>query len=209
MPHVILVTGGSRSGKTDYAQKLAESLTGSRTYIATCPVIDAEMADRVKKHQAARSRAAWDTIEETVDLAGAIRNTGESDIFLVDCLTLWINNIMYEAEREGRNITEENITGLCSDILGSCRKCSGTVIFVTNEVGMGIIPDNYLSRRFRDLAGRCNQVIASEADEVWFMISGIPMKIKSSGEKNESFERNTEQNQTAGPGSPGKSTDPS
>ena len=178
MARIILVTGGSRSGKSDYAQRLAESLAGRRAYIATSPVIDSEMAERVEKHRAARTRAAWDTIEETLDLPGAIGNAGGHDVFLVDCLTLWINNILYEAEQPCREVAEEDIARRCEDILRVCREHSGTVIFVTNEVGMGIVPDNPLARRFRDLAGRCNQLIGAGADEVWFVVSGIPMKIK-------------------------------
>lgn len=177
MARIILVTGGSRSGKSDYAQKYAESLAGRKTYLATCPVIDPEMAARVKKHQEARAGAAWSTIEETVRLAEVIAEDA-SDIVLVDCLTLWVNNIMYEAGQAGRNATEEEISGLCRDIVAACRARAGTVIFVTNEVGMGIVPDNPEARKFRDLAGRCNQAVAAEADEVWFVVSGIPVKIK-------------------------------
>lgn len=177
MARIVFVTGGSRSGKSDYAQKYAESLAGRRTYLATCPVIDSEMAARVKKHQEARAGAEWSTIEETVNLAGVIRNDGH-DILLVDCLTLWVNNVMYEAGVAGRNVTEEEISGLCREIINACRAHAGTIIFVTNEVGMGIVPDNAEARKFGDLAGRCNQVIASHADEVWFVVSGIPTKIK-------------------------------
>ena len=200
MARIILVTGGSRSGKSAYAQQLAESTTGRRIYVATCPVIDAEMAARVKKHREARAHSAWDTIEAPLDLAGVIANAGGNDILLVDCLTLWVNNVLHEAQREGRTITEEQITNLCGDILRTCRQRGGTVIFVTNEVGMGIVPDNPLARGFRDLAGRCNQTVAAAADEVWFVVSGIAMKIKSSGVENESFEGNTGEDQTTGPG---------
>ncbi|OPY93415.1 MAG: Bifunctional adenosylcobalamin biosynthesis protein CobP [Syntrophaceae bacterium PtaU1.Bin231] len=178
MARVILVTGGCRSGKSAYAQQLAESLTGRRTYVATSPIIDAEMAARVKKHREARARSAWDTIEAPLDLAGAVGRGGGEDILLVDCLTLWVNNVLHEAQREGRKITEEQITVLCGDVLRTCRQRGGTVIFVTNEVGMGIVPDNPLARGFRDLAGRCNQTVAAKADEVWFVVSGIPVKIK-------------------------------
>lgn len=177
MARIILVTGGSRSGKSDYAQKYAESLAGRKMYLATCPVIDPEMAARVEKHREARAGAAWTTIEETVRLADAIA-ADVSDIVLVDCLTLWVNNIMYEAGQAGRNVTEEEISGLCRGIIAACRAHAGTIIFVTNEVGMGIVPENAEARKFRDLAGRCNQVIAAQADEVWFVVSGIPAKIK-------------------------------
>ena len=196
MARIILITGGSRSGKSGFAQKLAESLAGGRIFIATCPLVDAEMAARVKKHQAARARLAWHTVEEPLDLAKAVGSAGKNDTLVIDCLTLWVNNVMREAEPEGRLVTEEQIAGLCRAVIQACRKRGGTAVFVTNEVGMGIVPDNPLARRFRDLAGRCNQTIAAEADEVWFVVSGIPVKIKSSGGKNEPFEGNSGQDQT-------------
>jgi len=178
MADMILVTGGSRSGKSSHAQKLAEALPGPRAYLATCPILDEEMAERCRKHQEARSPAVWETIEEETDIAGILRNDRTHRVILVDCLTLWVNNLMYEAEREGRFLAEEDIAGKCRTLLDACAVFSGTVIFVTNEVGMGIVPDNPLSRRFRDLAGRCNQLIAAQADDVIFMVSGLAWPLK-------------------------------
>jgi adenosylcobinamide kinase/adenosylcobinamide-phosphate guanylyltransferase len=180
MARVILVTGGGRSGKSTFAQKLAESMAGSRAYIATCPVIDDEMAERVRKHREARKAGRWDTIEEPLALAEALRREGGHDICLVDCLTLWVNNVVFEAEKVGLDVTEDDISRLCDEILEACRRRAGTVLFVTNEVGMGIIPENPLARRYRDLAGRCNQVIARQAETVILMVSGIPVTIKGS-----------------------------
>jgi len=180
MARVILVTGGGRSGKSTFAQRLAESMTGRRAYIATCPVIDDEMAERVRKHREARSAAAWTTIEEPLDLASVLRSDGGHGICLVDCLTLWVNNLLYEAGKEGRDVTEEEIARSCSEILEAGKGRPGTVIFVTNEVGLGIIPENPLARRYRDLAGRCNQVIAAGAETVVLLVSGIPVTIKGS-----------------------------
>jgi adenosylcobinamide kinase/adenosylcobinamide-phosphate guanylyltransferase len=182
MAKIIFITGGSRSGKSMYAQRIAESISGARTYIATCPVIDKEMEDRIRKHKEARQSASWQTIEEVTDLAGALRRSKGSGVVLVDCLTLWINNLMYEAEQEKKYINEDVIGSRCEDVLGVCSELTGTVIFVTNEVGMGIVPENPTSRLFRDLAGRCNQRMANHADVFVFMISGIPLYIK--GEKN-------------------------
>ncbi len=181
MAKIILVTGGSRSGKSTYAQRLAESLSGVRTYIATCPVIDKETEERVRKHQEARQSASWDTIEELTDLAGALQRSKGSEVILVDCLTLWINNLMFEAEQKKEHLDEEAIRTCCEDVLDTCRDFPGTVIFVTNEVGMGIVPENPDSRLFRDLAGRCNQSMADRADAAVFMVSGLPLYIK--GEK--------------------------
>jgi adenosylcobinamide kinase/adenosylcobinamide-phosphate guanylyltransferase len=178
MARIILITGGSRSGKSTYAQTFAESVSGIRTYIATCPCIDEEMEKRIRKHREARQTSSWQTIEETKDLAGALQRAKESKVIMVDCLTLWINNLMYEAELQGKDITEEDIAMLCRGLIEVCDDLPGTVIFVTNEVGMGIIPENTASRLYRDLAGRCNQIIAGRADAVTFLISGLPLNIK-------------------------------
>ena len=179
MAHVILVTGGSRSGKSAYAQKLAESLPGTRAFVATAPIIDEEMRERVLRHQQARARSTgWNTIEEPVELAQALSNARRFDVLLVDCLTLWINNLMYEAEKRSQTIAEEEIEQLCGGLLNACSGRPGTVIFVTNEVGMGIVPENALARRYRDLVGRCNQAIAAGADAVTFVACGIPLHLK-------------------------------
>jgi adenosylcobinamide kinase/adenosylcobinamide-phosphate guanylyltransferase len=178
MAGIILITGGSRSGKSGYAQKLAEALPGPRAYVATCPDIDPEMARRVEKHRDSRRAGDWETIEETVDLAGAIRRAGIYRVLLVDCLTLWVNNLIYDADRRGGIFTEETTINRCRELIADCRMFSGTIIFVTNELGMGIVPENELARRFRDCAGRCNQLIAAAAAEVTFVVSGIPLRLK-------------------------------
>ncbi|MEK7374489.1 MAG: bifunctional adenosylcobinamide kinase/adenosylcobinamide-phosphate guanylyltransferase [Thermodesulfobacteriota bacterium] len=181
MAEIILITGGSRSGKSAYAQKMAEALPGPRAYLATSPVIDGEMAERVRKHREARLASDWETIEETVDLAGAIRRAGSCRVFLVDCLTLWVNNLLYEAEKRRNVFTEEAMAGRCGELIDACGAFPGTVIFVTNELGMGIIPDNEPARRFRDCAGRCNQLIAAAAVTVTLVVSGLPLFLKSGG----------------------------
>jgi adenosylcobinamide kinase/adenosylcobinamide-phosphate guanylyltransferase len=194
MAEIILVTGGSRSGKSTFAQQLAESLSETRIYLATCPVIDGEMADRIEKHRRDRQDRRWQTIEEEIDLAGALtqgirqesQKKGEAaagekqqgGVILVDCLTLWINNLLYQAEKRDASLSEADIVTASQEVLRAARSCEGTVIFVSNEVGLGIVPDHFSGRLFRDLAGRCNQVFAREADAVVFMVSGIPMWIK-------------------------------
>ncbi|NPU85151.1 MAG: bifunctional adenosylcobinamide kinase/adenosylcobinamide-phosphate guanylyltransferase [Syntrophaceae bacterium] len=195
MAEIVLVTGGSRSGKSRYAQELAESIAGKRTFVATCPVVDEEMAERIRRHQRARG-TGWITLEEAVDLPGALRRAAGSGVVLVDCLTLWVNNLLYEEtlrsdRAEGTaavnapagpagssGLSEDEMEARCREVLRACADLPGTVIFVTNEVGMGIVPDNALSRRFRDLAGRCNQVVARGADRVVLMVSGIAAMIK-------------------------------
>jgi adenosylcobinamide kinase / adenosylcobinamide-phosphate guanylyltransferase len=177
MAEMILVTGGCRSGKSGYAQKIAESVPGLKTYIATCPCLDDEMAERIRKHKEMR-KSCWVTIEETIDLAGALSVAHECPMILVDCLTLWVNNLLYHAETLKEDFTEADMIRQCRKILDACSPISGRVIFVTNEVGMGIVPADFLSRRFRDLAGRCNQIMAEKADSVIAMISGIPLTLK-------------------------------
>lgn len=180
MARIIFITGGSRSGKSSHGQALAESIAGPRVYIATCPVVDEEMAVRIEKHRAQRHASHWQTIEEPIDLAGALRGTRESSVRLIDCLTLWINNLLYQAEGRGQEVTEDDIARLCSELLAVCADLPGEVIFIANEVGMGIVPDNSLSRRYRDLAGRCNQIMAAGADRVILMICGLTLEIKHS-----------------------------
>jgi len=177
MAEIILITGGCRSGKSIYAQKIAESFPGPKTYIATCPCLDEEMAERIRKHKEARN-ASWLTVEETLDLSGALSLSAASPVILVDCLTLWINNLLYDADVQGKEFHEEDMVRQCGKVLDSCSRISGKVIFVTNETGMGIVPADPLTRRFRDLAGRCNQNIAERADAVIVMISGIPLTLK-------------------------------
>ena len=183
MARIMLVTGGSRSGKSDFAQKMAEAMAGPRAYVATCPVIDAEMEERVAKHREARAGRGWDTIEAPLDLAGAIRWAGSCRVLLVDCLTLWASNLLYDAELSGARFTEEAMAGRCRELLDACRDFGGTVIFVTNELGMGIVPDNETARRFRDIAGRCNQLIAAAAQRVTLVVSGIALTLKEQGEE--------------------------
>jgi adenosylcobinamide kinase / adenosylcobinamide-phosphate guanylyltransferase len=178
MADIILITGGCRSGKSAFAQKTAEALPGPRAYVATCPVIDRETEGRIRKHREARRDKGWETIEETVDLAGVIRRAEGYRVLLVDCLTLWENNLLYEAERRGENFAEEDATENCRELIAACEAFPGTVIFVTNEVGMGIVPDNEQARRFRDIAGRCNQEIATAAGTVLLVVSGIPLPLK-------------------------------
>lgn len=177
MAKIILVTGGCRSGKSAHAQRLAESLPGPRAYVATSPILDGEMAERVRKHRAARAAANWETIEEPVDLTGLIGRAGQR-VLLVDCLTLWANNLLYAADGRGEPFGEEAMAGHCWALLAACDTFDGTVIFVTNELGMGIVPANAAARRFRDIAGRMNQLIAAAAERVTLVVAGIPLTLK-------------------------------
>ena len=178
MAELILVVGGCRSGKSAYAQQLAESLPPSRLYVATCPVIDREMALRIEAHQAARSGRGWETVEEPSDLAAVLGRSRPHNVVLVDCLTLWINNLMYARQCQSRELDEDEVAGQCRAMLDAVVGGPGAVIFVSNEVGMGIVPENAAARRYRDLVGRANQVVAARADTVTLVSCGIPWNLK-------------------------------
>ncbi|MFV1964755.1 MAG: bifunctional adenosylcobinamide kinase/adenosylcobinamide-phosphate guanylyltransferase [Pirellulaceae bacterium] len=178
MGRIVLVTGGARSGKSAFAQKLAESLTGRRAYVATGEPGDEEMRERIRKHRQARAGTQWDTIEEPVHLSRALSLAARYDVVLVDCLTLWVSNVIHEGRPNGTDVNEEHMAERCQDVLAACDSHPGTVVFVTNEVGMGIVPESALARLFRDLIGRCNQIIAAAADEVTLLSCGIPISLK-------------------------------
>ena len=117
-------------------------------------------------------------MEGGCDLGGVVRESSAFRVLLVDCLTLWINSLMYGAEQGGRQVEEDEIADLCGGVLAAAAERPGTVIFVTNEVGMGIVPEHPMVRRYRDLVGRCNQVVGAMADRAVFMVSGIPVELK-------------------------------
>jgi adenosylcobinamide kinase / adenosylcobinamide-phosphate guanylyltransferase len=178
MGKLILVTGGSRSGKSGYAQRLAESIAGPRYFIATCPKIDSEMEERIRKHRQARKAEEWRTIEEEIDIAHVFDKITGGNVYLFDCLTLWVNNLLFREERVGRVFTEDMMVQYCTEFIEKIKINSGTTICVTNEVGMGIIPENSITRLYRDLVGCCNQNIALVADEVVLVSCGLPLVLK-------------------------------
>ncbi len=178
MAGITLITGGCRSGKSRHAQELAEQAGRKRLFIATAPVLDAEMRERVERHRKMRQGREWKTMEEQIDLPGCLRRAPAFDVLLCDCLTLWVNNLLFDAEKSGTLITEDRITKLSREVCDAARNIPGRVFFVTNEVGLGIVPENKLSRLYRDLVGRCNQEIAAAANSVVLMVSGIPIQVK-------------------------------
>lgn len=174
---VTLYTGGCRSGKSSLALETARQASENVCFIATCVPQDDEMHLRVKKHQQERP-SDWKLIEEPLNLAGAISGVDrdECPVVLVDCLTLWICNLMCHQDNP---LNSEKQMALEADkIIQSSRQYGGDVIFVSNEVGMGIMPVNAMSRNYADLAGRCNQVIAKGADKVIFVSCGIEINLK-------------------------------
>lgn len=189
MTDIILITGGSRSGKSRYAQSLAESLAGPRVYVATATDTDNEMRVRIDRHRMERTNRGWATLETPRDLAIALRDTRHDySVWLVDCLTFWISNLMFEASENSRSIDEAQVTALTIEVLEAAQHRARTLIFVTNEVGMAIVPDNPLARHYRDLVGRCNQVVAAAAHVVTLVVCGIPLCLK--GDKCAAFEIN-------------------
>jgi adenosylcobinamide kinase/adenosylcobinamide-phosphate guanylyltransferase len=177
MATIHLITGGSRSGKSRRALELGQGLGTRRTFVATCPPIDAEMVARIERHRAERRGAGWQTVEEPYDLAAAIA-AADGDVVLVDCLTLWVSNLLLRSDSEAAAFGEDRMVSRCEEVLAACAERGGDVLFVTNEVGLGGVPDNELARRFRDLAGRCNQTVAAAAERVTLMVSGLPLELK-------------------------------
>ena len=167
MGKTILITGGARSGKSGIAETMALSLGRPATYIATAEARDAEMEARIAAHRARRSDA-WITRAEPLDLPGVLADTDGTGPRLVDCLTLWLSNHMLA----GNDL--DAVSAELESVLAAPR---GPWFVVSNEVGMGIVPDNALARAFRDAAGLLNQWVAAAADEVYLAVSGLPLKV--------------------------------
>jgi adenosylcobinamide kinase / adenosylcobinamide-phosphate guanylyltransferase len=160
--------GGARSGKSAHAEKLVTAAPAPWTYIATAQPHDDEMTERIALHRARRGEG-WYTVDAPLDLVSAIAAVPDGRPLLVDCLTLWLSNHMladHDVEAEADRLAE---------VLGRPR---GNWFVVSNEVGLGIVPDNALARKFRDAAGRLNQKIAARADRVLFMVAGLPLQVK-------------------------------
>ncbi|HVW57526.1 MAG TPA: bifunctional adenosylcobinamide kinase/adenosylcobinamide-phosphate guanylyltransferase [Rhizobiaceae bacterium] len=160
--------GGARSGKSAEAERLMTALPAPWIYIATAQAFDAEMEERIALHRARRGQG-WRTLDAPFDLAGALADSPDGQPVLVDCLTLWLTNHM---------LAEHDLEEECARLETVLAAPKGPWFVVSNEVGLGIVPDNALARRFRDAAGRLNQRIAAFADDVVFMVAGLPMKVK-------------------------------
>ena len=161
-----LILGGARSGKTALALRLAEARSAAPVLIATAEALDTEMEERIARHRAERG-PHWTTVEAPLDLAAALGALPADQVVLVDCLTLWLSNLMH-AERD----LEAETAALIATLAGR------PVILIANEVGLGIVPDNALARRYRDAAGRLNQTLAAACDQVAFVAAGLPLALK-------------------------------
>ncbi|WP_340265926.1 bifunctional adenosylcobinamide kinase/adenosylcobinamide-phosphate guanylyltransferase [Sphingobium mellinum] len=165
----LLVLGGARSGKSRFAQAQVEAVPGRLAYIATAQAFDAEMAARIGRHRADRG-SRWATVEAPIDLPAAIGAAArEADAVLVDCLTLWLSNLM---------LADEDVDRWRADLMTAILSCPVPVTTVANEVGLSIVPDNALARRFRDEAGRMNQEVAAACEGAVLIVAGLPLWLK-------------------------------
>ena len=189
---IIFITGGARSGKSSFALNEASKINGKKAYIATAEALDDEMKERIEKHKKNRSQE-WDTYEEPANISSVLSEIREKyRVVVLDCLTLWLSNILTRTQsaehppnnrRAGRTQTADKNIQEFIDVLKDFSVCSlgsgfCNLYVVSNEVGMGVVPDNELAREFRDLAGFLNQRVAEIADEVYLVTAGIPIKIK-------------------------------
>lgn len=172
LPPVTLVLGGARSGKSRYAEGLAEGSGARCVYLATASAGDAEMGERIAHHRWRRGER-WRTHEEPLALAATLEAVAEPGaVVLVDCLTLWLSNVM---------LGDLDVKKECGQLIAALSRLRGPVILVSNEVGLGIVPDNALARHFRDEAGRLNQAVAAAAQQVVFLAAGLPLVLKQPG----------------------------
>ncbi|MGJ4891049.1 bifunctional adenosylcobinamide kinase/adenosylcobinamide-phosphate guanylyltransferase [Bradyrhizobium sp. HKCCYLRH3099] len=169
LPRLTLVLGGARSGKSRYAEALITANPPPWIYVATAQAFDDEMTERIAQHKARRAEG-WQTLETTHDLAGLVRaHTDASAPILIDCLTLWLSNVM---------LADMDVPAASADLVEALSVAHGPIIAVSNEVGLGIVPDNALARAFRDAQGRLNQDVAAMADRVILMAAGLPLTLK-------------------------------
>jgi len=167
----VLVLGGARSGKSAYAERLVAESGLDAVYVATAAADDAEMAARIETHRARRD-PSWRTVEAPDRVEDALRQeAGEGRAVLVDCLTLWLSNLM---------LADGDIGSRTERLVETARDANGLRVFVSNEVGLGLVPETPLGRRFRDAQGRLNQAVAGAADHVVFMAAGLPLVLKGS-----------------------------
>lgn len=181
MGRLLLVLGGARSGKSAYAQQLAEKIGGAHVlFVATAEARDADMAQRIAQHRAERP-ATWRTLEVTHHVGDAMtEHLHNTTVVVVDCVTLLVSNVLLRAG----DVPDARSAGLAvqaevAALVQACNTFAGTAIVVSNEVGLGLVPDNALGRLYRDLLGRANQALAVQADAVYFMVAGLPMDVKA------------------------------
>lgn len=201
MSQFTLITGGARSGKSTFAELLAAQAKRPVIYIATAQIWDGEMALRVKKHQEQRP-STWRLIEEPLNICDTLTQLKDEEVvILLDCVTLWLTNMLLAGQAEQSGLTDQaspsesqtschiynnlepQILAKVQEVAQLAQEIKPKVIFVTNEVGQGIVPENPMARAYRDLAGRSNQILARKAEHVYMVVAGYPLDLKPSGEK--------------------------
>ena len=183
MGKMILVTGGARSGKSSFAERLALKIGGGRAaYIATAQIFDDEMKFRVELHRSRRGEN-WQTFEAPFDADEKILAAGKNfRAILFDCVTIYVSNFLCAADTDDEKFLYDELRGLIRKLINAAKISDSVTIFVSNEVGAGIVPENKLARRFRDLAGLANQMLAAEADKVFLTVAGLAVDIKKFSE---------------------------
>lgn len=168
LPKLSLVLGGAASGKSAFAESLVLKAEGERIYVATAQVFDDEMAEKIRRHRKTRGDG-WRTIEEPLDLPEALAGVSAQQTILIDCVTLWLTNLILGAH---------DVDTHTDALMQALENCPAPVVIVSNEVGQGIVPDNALSRQFRNAQGKLNQRIAQDADLVVAVMAGLPLVLK-------------------------------
>jgi adenosylcobinamide kinase/adenosylcobinamide-phosphate guanylyltransferase len=168
LPKLTLVLGGAASGKSTFAESLILQVGGAPVYIATAQIFDDEMAEKVRQHRELRG-AGWTTIEEPLDVPNALAQVSATQPVLIDCATLWLTNII---------LGDHDVASHSAKLIAGLAACKAPIVIVSNEVGQGIVPDNALSRKFRNAQGRLNQQLAAEADLVIAVMAGLPLALK-------------------------------
>lgn len=187
MKKSILILGGARSGKSRFAQEKARNFKEPVLFVATGEARDEEMRERIEKHKKERP-SSWRTLETPTNLGIEIqKNVSDIKFVVIDCITLLINNIFnnfseQDLEKIEVSIIEKLVTAEINNLVICIRNTDATFLIVSNEVGWGLVPDNRIGRIYRDLLGKANQILAEQADEVYLMVAGIPLKIKPSVE---------------------------
>ena len=171
---MVLILGGVRSGKSSYAQQLANNIGKRVLFLATAEAGDDEMKQRIARHKSSRP-ASWITIEEQIDLSGALRkNATHADAVIIDCITVWLSNMLMHNEK----LSEKELLSSIDRLIDAYEHGESSYIIVSGEVGMGIVPEHPLGRIFRDYLGLVNQRLAGRADRVVLMVAGIPIDVK-------------------------------
>jgi len=174
----VFILGGTRSGKSDFALQCANQLDGPKAFIATAEPLDSEMSERIEKHKQQRGQM-WDTYEEPLELSNLLLQLADKyQVIIVDCLTLWLNNLMADNKTTDFEQQFSELTNTLKDLNGHSGQNITQIYIISNEVGMGIVPEKPLARQFRDLSGRLNRMVAEVADQVYLVYAGLPLLLK-------------------------------